>query len=53
MPLETTSYAPETDDANEAIYRKLREHFDGIIFGDAVIQVITQFSSESVESSPF
>ena len=31
MALEKTSYAPETDDANEVIYRKLREHFDGKI----------------------
>ena len=31
MDLEKTSYAPETDDANEVINRKLREHFDGKI----------------------
>ena len=31
MALEKTNYAPETDDANEIIYRKLREHFDGKI----------------------
>lgn len=31
MNLEGTSYTPETDDANEVIYRKLRQHFDGKI----------------------
>lgn len=31
MSLEGTSYTPETDDANEVIYRKLRQHFDGKI----------------------
>jgi ATP-dependent Lon protease len=31
MALEQTAYSPETDDANEVIYRKLREHFDGKI----------------------
>jgi hypothetical protein len=30
MDLEN-QYVPETDDANEVIYRKLREHFDGKI----------------------
>jgi len=31
MDLESTQYTPETDDKNEVIYRKLREHFDGKI----------------------
>lgn len=31
MDLEKVSYTTETDDANEVIYRKLREHFDGKI----------------------
>jgi len=31
MDLESAQYTPETDDANEVIYRKLREHFDGKI----------------------
>lgn len=29
----------------------LREHFDGIIFGDAVIQVIFQLAVEFVEGT--
>jgi len=28
MDLGSTQYATETDDKNEVIYRKLREHFD-------------------------
>ncbi len=31
MDLESTGYTPETEDANEIIDRKLREHFDGKI----------------------
>ena len=31
MDLESTGYSPETEDANEIIDRKLREHFDGKI----------------------
>jgi len=31
MDLESTGYTPETEDANEVIDRKLREHFDGKI----------------------
>lgn len=31
MDLESTQYTPETDDTNEVIYKKLREHFDGKI----------------------
>ena len=31
MELESAQYASETNDANEVIYRKLREHFDGKI----------------------
>ncbi len=31
MDLESNQYTPETDDTNEVIYRKLREHFDGKI----------------------
>ncbi|CAA7603435.1 Conserved hypothetical protein CHP02688 [Acididesulfobacillus acetoxydans] len=31
MDLENVSYTTETDDANEIIYRKLREHFYGKI----------------------
>lgn len=31
MDLESTQYTSETDDTNEAIDRKLREHFDGKI----------------------
>jgi ATP-dependent Lon protease len=31
MDLDKTSYTPTTDDANQVIYRKLREHFDGKI----------------------
>ena len=31
MDIDSTQYTPETDDANEVIYRKLREHFDGKI----------------------
>ena len=31
MNLESAQYIPGTDDPNEVIYRKLREHFDGRI----------------------
>ena len=31
MDIDSTQYTPETDDTNEVIYRKLREHFDGKI----------------------
>ena len=31
MDLESIGYRPKTDDANEVIHRKLREHFDGKI----------------------
>ena len=31
MDLESTGYSPETEDTNEIIDRKLREHFDGKI----------------------
>lgn len=31
MDLGSSAYTPETDDANEIIYRKLRQHFDGKI----------------------
>jgi ATP-dependent Lon protease len=31
VDLESIPYTPETDDANEAIYKKLRQHFDGKI----------------------
>lgn len=40
MHLEKTSYAPETDDANEIIYRKLRKHFDGKIYGHRLPQTV-------------
>ena len=31
MDVESAQYTPETDDTNEVIDRKLREHFDGKI----------------------
>lgn len=45
MDLESTQYTPETDDKNEVIYQKLREHFDGkIVRKDLSISFNGQFA---------
>ena len=53
MDLESTQHSPETNDTNEVIYRKLREHFDGKIVRKELTKAIKEGANVPVHVLEF